>query len=254
MRGRAPAAAGVLVAACSLAACGGSGRPGVLGRGAVAVTNDFTRLAWNEHGCRAARRYLANGQLCASMRLTGMIPAWSQFLLTTHRIRRTGCRLLLMPSRRSSAQSPGCIEYTARSGFLLLYGLTRTSQGWRIAEIGVRGGPGTSAPRLDRRAVAVTDAFTRLAWNKHDCLAGRRFLLPGLAGDVCPPNPTGIFPLKSHHVRPNSCGHGNWNGGYRISPGCIDYTASDGSTLEYDLTKTPMGWRIIGVGTSTVTR
>ena len=44
-----------------------------------------------------------------------------------------------------------------------------------------------------------------------------------------------MFPLKSHRIRPNNCGHGDWNGGYRISPGCIVYTASNAETLEYGM-------------------
>ena len=42
----------------------------------------------------------------------------------------------------------------------------------------------------------------------------------------------------------------DWDGGYRISPGCIVYRAGNGEKLEYDMTKTPQGWRIIGIGTS----
>jgi hypothetical protein len=129
--------------------------------------------------------------------------------------------------------------------------MTQPPQGWRIVEIGLSpGSPESSAARLDRRAVAVADAFTRVAWNKHDCRAGSRYLLPGIVGAVCPSSPAGMFPVKSHQIRPNSCGHGDWNGGYRISPGCILYTASNGETLEYDMTKTPHGWRIIETGTN----
>ena len=147
--------------------------------------------------------------------------------------------------------SAGCIEYTARSGFLLNYGMTETSQGWRIVEIGLSPGTAdTHAARLDRKAIAVADAFTRLAWNRHDCQAGRRYLLPGIVGGACPAVPTVTFPLESHHIRPSSCGHGDWNGGYRISPGCIEYTASNGETLQYAMTKTPRGWRIIETGTA----
>jgi hypothetical protein len=241
---------GVVAAACVLAACAGSGRPSGLDGKALAVADNFTRLALNEHDCRAASRYLTKAQLCESMRVGGMIPTFSHFPLTSHQIRRAGCRLGEPPGHQQPTETTGCIEYTASSGFLLRYGMTQTPRGWRIIEIGVSGGrPDTHAARLDRAAVAVTDAFTRLAWNKQDCLAGRRYLLPGIVGMACG-NPTGTFPLKSHRIRPNRCGHGDWNGGYRISPGCIVYTASDGETLEYDMTKTPHGWRIIETGTA----
>ena len=241
---------GGLVSACVLAGCGGSGGQAGLDSKAVGVADTFTRLAFNEHNCRAANRYASNPQFCASLSAGGMIPVWSRFPLTSHRIRRTGCGLGQLPGHRQSAVA-GCIEYTASSGFRIHYGMTQTLQGWRIVEIGLSpGSAGSYAPRLDRKAVAVADAFTGMAWNKHDCRAGRRYLLPGLAGGVCPAGPAGMFPLKSHRIRPNSCGHGDWNGGYRISPGCIVYTASNGETLEYGMTKTPQGWRIIETGTS----
>jgi hypothetical protein len=127
--------------------------------------------------------------------------------------------------------------------------MTQTPQGWRIVEIGLSPGNAKgNVVRLDSKAVAVADAFTTLAWNTHDCRAGSRYLLPGIVGGACPATPTGTFPLKSHHIRPNSCGHGDWNGGYRISPGCIEYSASNGAILQYAMTKTPQGWRIIGTG------
>jgi hypothetical protein len=244
--------ASVLVAAVAVGLYFGVFRsgPDVLDRGAVAVAGSFTREAWNDHNCRAASRYLADGQLCASMGLGGMIPVWSHFSLASHRIQRSGCRLSNPPGYPQRPITAGCVEYTANSGFLLRYGMTQTPAGWRIVEIGISGMPGTPAAHLDRAAVTVTDAFTRLAWNSHDCLRGRRYLLPGIVGGACPTHPTGTFSVKTHRIRPNSCGHGDWNGGYRISPGCVDYTASDGETLEYDLTKTPQGWRIIGTGTS----
>ena len=241
----------VPVAACVLAACGGSGRPAGLDRSAVVVADDFTRLAFNDHDCSAADRYLANRQLCAASRAGGMIPSWSRFSLTSHRIRRTGCRLDSPRGLPGPAETAGCIQFTARSGFLIRYAMTQTAHGWRIAEIGVDGAPGTSAAPLDRQALAVADAFTRLAWNKHDCRAGSRYLLPGLPGAVCPARPSGTFPINSHHIQSNRCGHGNWNGGYRISPGCIEYTASNGEMLQYSMTKTPQGWRIIETGTGT---
>jgi hypothetical protein len=183
-----------------------------------------------------------------------MIPAWSRFPLTSHRVRLSGCRLGQPSGHRQQAEAAGCIEYTASTGFLLHYGMTRTPKGWRIVKIGLSpGGAGGYVARLDRKAVAVSDAFTRVAWNKHNCRAGSRFLLPGIAGGVCPTNPTGTFPVKSHHIRPNGCGHGDWNGGYRISPGCIEYTAPGGRTLQYALTKTPEGWRVIETGTTGTT-
>lgn len=176
-----------------------------------------------------------------------MIPPWSRFVLTSHRIRRAGCRLGRVPAH-PLREAAGCVEYTATGGFVLRYGMTRTSRGWRIVEIGVAGGrPKAAAARLDRPAVAVADAFTKLAWNTQDCDAGRRYLLPGLAGAACAA-PTGTFPLQSHRIRQAGCGHGDWDGGYRISPGCVVYTASDGETLEYDLTRTPHGWRIAETG------
>lgn len=244
------AALGALLAVCALAACGGSHQVR-LSRGAIAVSDEFTRLAWNEHNCRAASRYASKPQLCASMRASGMIPAWSHFPLTTARVRASGCGLGHPSGQRQPTDSAGCIEYTARSGFLLHYGMTQTLHGWRIVEIGLS--PGNAKGkfvRLDSKAVAVADAFTTLAWNKHDCRAGSRYLLPGIVGGACPTVPIGTFPLKSHHIRPNSCGHGDWNGGYRISPGCIEYTASNGHTLQYAMTKTPQGWRIIQTGTA----
>lgn len=107
------------------------------------------------------------------------------------------------------------------------------------------GGSGRGA-RLDAGAVAVTDRFTRVAWNTHDCQAGSRYLIPG----ACPEKiPAGTFPLKSHRIRPKDCGHGPRADGYRISTGCIEYTASNGDTLQYDMTKTPHGWRIVETGT-----
>ena len=103
------------------------------------------------------------------------------------------------------------------------------------------------AARLDSHAVAVADAFTRVAWNKHDCQAGSRFLVSGACPDEIP---AGTFPLTSHRIQPKDCGHGPRAGGYRISTGCIEYTAKSGETLQYDMTKTPHGWRIIETGTS----
>ena len=248
---RATVVLGVLVGACVLAGCGGSGRPTRLDRGAVAVADRFTTLAWNKHDCRAAERYLSVGKMCAQMRVVG-IPAWSHFPLTSLRIRRGGCNTrAVVATQDQSAESPGCIQYTASSGFFVHYGMTQTSKGWRIVGIGLApGSPGSYAVRLDHEAVAVADAFTRQAWNKHDCLAGSRYLLNGLDSGACPTSPTGIFPITSHHIRPNSCGHGDWDGGYRISPGCIEYTASGDQTLQYAMTKTPQGWRIIETGTS----
>ena len=245
------AVSAALIAGFVLAACGGSGRPAGLDQGAVAAADAFTRLAWNEHDCRAASRYASNAQLCASTRAGGMIPGWSHFELTSHRIRRTGCNLGLPPQHHQPPQAAGCIELTASTGFLLRYGMMKSSQGWRVVEISLSGSrSGSPAARLDRAAVVVADAFTKRAWNKHNCLAGSRYLLPGLPGAVCPDNPTGTFAVESHRIQPNSCGHGDWNGGYRISPGCIKYSGSNGQTLEYSMTKTPQGWRIIETGTT----
>jgi hypothetical protein len=229
------------MSACVLGGCGASG--GIDSR-AVAVTDKFTTLAFDDHNCRAASRYASNPQFCASLRAGGMIPGWSRFPLASHRIARTGCRLGHLPEHRQSLVA-GCVEYTASSGLRIQYGMTHGQQGWRVVEIGVSGSSSRShVARLDRSAVAVADAFTRLAWNTHDCRAGRRYLLPGFVGGACA-NPTVTFPLQSHRIRPHRCGHGDWNGGYRISPGCVVYTASNGETLEYDLTRTPQGWRII---------
>ena len=109
-------------------------------------------------------------------------------------------------------------------------------------------GGGTShATRLDSGAVAVADTFTRVAWNKHDCQAGSRYLIPGACPDKIP---AGTFVLTSHRIQPNDCGHGPQAGRYRISTGCIEYTGSNGGTLQYDMTKTRHGWRIIETGTS----
>ena len=107
---------------------------------------------------------------------------------------------------------------------------------------------GTSnAASLNSGAVAVTDAFTRVAWNKHDCQAGSRYLIPG----ACPEKiPAGTFLLTSHRIQPKDCGHGPRAGRYLISTGCIEYTGSNGGTLQYDMTKTRHGWRIIETGTS----
>jgi hypothetical protein len=114
-----------------------------------------------------------------------------------------------------------------------------------VCALAACGGSGRPV-RLDQQAVSVADTFTKLAWNKHDCQAGNRYLIPG----ACPPKiPAGTFPLRSHRIQPNSCGHGPQAGSYSISPGCIKYTASNGDTLEYDMTKTRHGWRIIETGT-----
>jgi hypothetical protein len=93
---------GVLVSACFLAGCGASG--GIDSK-AVAVTDTFTKLAFNEHNCPSASRYTSNPQFCASLRAGGMIPVWSRFPLTSHRIRRTGCGLGHLPGAPSIAGS-----------------------------------------------------------------------------------------------------------------------------------------------------
>lgn len=108
------------------------------------------------------------------------------------------------------------------------------------------GSGGGSAARLDRGAVAVADAFTRAAWNRHDCAAGSRYLIPGACPDKIP---AGTVLLSSHRIRSKGCGHGPRADGYRISTGCIEYTSSNGYTLQYDMTRTPHGWRIIETGT-----
>lgn len=100
--------------------------------------------------------------------------------------------------------------------------------------------------RLNRQAVSIADTFTKLAWDKHDCQAESRYLIPG----ACPAKaPAQTFPLQSHRIQRKDCGHGPRAGSYLISPGCVTYTASNGDTLEYDMTKTRHGWRIIATGT-----
>lgn len=140
----------VLLVVIVLAAAGGfflsrnSGHPARLDRSAVAVTDAFTRRAWNRHNCQGASRYLSNAELCS----LAMIPAWQGFSLASHRIRETGCR---QPSLLDGGVRPsrGCITYRSNDGLVIRYGMTKTSRGWLIVEIGTSGSrsstPGPSA-------------------------------------------------------------------------------------------------------------
>jgi hypothetical protein len=125
---------GPLVAACVLAACGGSGRPPRLDRGAFAVADSYTRLAFNEHDCRAADRYgyRSFGSLCRG----GLSAADSFRLASGHITQKCGS---YSSSSSGSRVSPGCIVYTATNGDTVTYFMTKTQDGWRIVYLGTAG-------------------------------------------------------------------------------------------------------------------
>ena len=88
---------GPLVAACALAACGGSGGPPRLDRAALAVADSYTRLAFNEHDCRAADHYsFGSGSLCR-----GGLSAADSFPLKGGTSRGSAARLHARPSNNS---------------------------------------------------------------------------------------------------------------------------------------------------------
>lgn len=60
------------------------------------------------------------------------------------------------------------------------------------------------------------------------------------------------FPLASHRLRQSGCGNSPWVGGFRLSAGCVEYRVKKHGgkyTLEYGMSKTPSGWRILQIGT-----
>lgn len=102
-------------------------RPAALDQRAVAVADTFTKLGWNEHNCRAARRYSVAANTCPSK----LLPAGSYtFVLNTWRIRRN----CLSPhaSYQGHRISPGCIQYTTANGETIAYTMVKLPQGWRI--------------------------------------------------------------------------------------------------------------------------
>jgi hypothetical protein len=115
-----------------------------------------------------------------------------------------------------------------------------------------RPGPG---PPLDQSAVVVTNVFTKLGWNEHDCRAASRY---SVGPKNCPSSvlPAGsyTFVLNTWLIKPH-CGTAGERPvysirGHRVSPGCIKYTAANGETISYTMTKTPKGWRIVAVSSS----
>ena len=124
----------------ALAACGGNGGPPRLDRAALAVADSYTRLAFDQHDCRAASRYsFGSGSLCR-----GGLSAADSFPLTSGRITRK-CGGFTSSSNTSSV-SPGCIVYTATNGDTVTYFMTKKPGGWRIADFGTLGTGTLSGP------------------------------------------------------------------------------------------------------------
>jgi len=119
--------------------------------------------------------------------------------------------------------------------------------------VGGRSQPARTGPQLDQGAVAVSNAFTKLGWNEHNCRAASRY-------SVGPKNcPAGVLPAGSYtfvlntwQIEPHCLGPAPARavsalGGHAISAGCIKYTAANGETIAYTMAKLPQGWRIVGI-------
>ena len=114
---------------------------------------------------------------------------------------------------------------------------------------------GRLGPPLDQSAVAVTNAFTQLGWNEHNCRAASRYSVgPNHCLSRVLPAGSYTFVLNTWRIKPQ-CGTARgrpvyWIRGHPISPGCIKYTAANGETVSYTMTKMAEGWRIVAVSSS----
>jgi hypothetical protein len=126
-----------------------------------------------------------------------------------------------------------------------------------VCPIPRRGGQpaGRLGPPLDQSAGAVTNAFTNLGWNQHNCRAASRYSV-GRQHCLSRVLPAGsyTFVLNTWLIKPQ-CGTARGHPvssikGHPVSPGCIKYTAANGETISYTMTKTPEAWRIVAVSSS----
>lgn len=110
-----------------------------------------------------------------------------------------------------------------------------------LAACGGSGGP----PRLDRAAFAVADSYTQLAFNEHDCRAADHYSFG--SGSLCRGGLSAAdsFPLTSGHITRKCGSYSSPSNTSSVSPGCIVYTATNGDTVSYFMTKKPGGWRIM---------
>jgi hypothetical protein len=116
--------------------------------------------------------------------------------------------------------------------------------------------PASPGSPLDRSAVAVAAAFTRLGWNEHNCRAASRY---SSGPNNCPSRvlPAGnyTFPLNTWLIQ-RHCGNARARpasfsvAGRHISPGCVQYSATNNETISYTMAKLPKGWRVIAVEAS----
>lgn len=116
--------------------------------------------------------------------------------------------------------------------------------------------PARVGPPLDQSAVAVADRFTTLGWNEHDCRAARRLASgPGTCPSKVLPAGRYTFPLNTWLIR-RDCGNARARPaslsvpGRHISPGCVQYSATNDETVSYTMAKLPQGWRIVAVKAS----
>ena len=107
-----------------------------LDQNAIDVADRFTQLGWNEHDCRAARRYSVGARCPAKV-----LPAGTYtFVLNTWLIQHHCANTRPASSSLTGRISPGCVKYTAGNGETISYTMAKLPQGWRI--VGVRAGRG----------------------------------------------------------------------------------------------------------------
>ena len=122
-----------------------------------------------------------------------------------------------------------------------------------IPRLGGRPQPARTGPPLDQSAVAVTNAFTKLGWNEHNCRAAGRYAVRSkncLSGALPAGSYTFVlntWQIEPHCIGPAPAGAVSSLGSHPMSPGCIKYTAANGETISYTMAKLPQGWRIVGV-------
>lgn len=116
--------------------------------------------------------------------------------------------------------------------------------------------PARAGPPLDKSAVAVADSFTKLGWNEHNCRAARRFSAgPGICPSKVLPAGRYTFPLNTWLIQ-RRCGDARARPasfsvpGRHISPGCIQYSATNDETVSYTMARMRQGWRIVAVKAS----
>lgn len=123
-----------------------------------------------------------------------------------------------------------------------------------IPRLGGRPG-GRPGPPLDQSAIAATNAFTKPGWNEHNCRAASRYAVgPNHCLSRVLPVGSYTFVLNTWLIKPQ-CGTARGQPvssirGHPVSPGCIKYTAANGETISYTMTKMPAGWRIVAVSSS----